>query len=377
MSDLVIVVPILSLMFASSHATLVQVSHFSHVLQKDQPVYICLPADYEQNADRHYPVLYLLHGVEGSYANWVQASNLVNYAQAYDMIIVMPDGGQYGWYVDSPFDSSIRYESYIILELIPFVQDRYRTRNARNSRGICGLSMGGHGAVSLTCKYPELFGSTSSLSGILDLTIHPLWWPHWKLEQIFGTYEENPEIWRANNSYDLAERLIGKDVCLLFECGTGDLVALMDSRRFAEKLDSLQIPYTFREYPGAHNWSYWDAHIEEHLQFHQQTFTSSSGVRFAAKKEKPVPACASYPNPFNDCTWIQFDVKVPAPVVVEICNPLGRRIKKLFDAFAQAGTRTLSWDGTDDRGATVSSGPYFCRIKTTDRINLFKLVYVR
>src|SRR3979409_2220627 len=79
------------------------------------------------------------------------------------MIIVTPEGND-SWYVDSATD---KYESYILKELIPDVQKRYRTIEARYGRAIAGLSMGGYGALKFGLKSPETFVFGGSLSGAL------------------------------------------------------------------------------------------------------------------------------------------------------------------------------------------------------------------
>ena len=61
------------------------------------------------------------------------------------------------WYLDSPIDSTMKYESYIIDELVPTVDRVYRTQPHINNRAITGLSMGGHGAMYLSLRNPEVF----------------------------------------------------------------------------------------------------------------------------------------------------------------------------------------------------------------------------
>jgi S-formylglutathione hydrolase FrmB len=246
----------------------------SKILKKNTSLYIYLPSDYATST-RRYPVLYLLHGAYGSYKDWVQKTSVDTLAKAYEMIIVFPDGSPFGWYVDSPSDSSYRYESYIVKELIPTIDSRYRTLTDRWHRGICGLSMGGHGAISLAEKHPDLFGSASSLSGILDITRHP---NQWHIADRLGPYDKFPEQWRQNSCYFLAPRLIGADVKILFDDGRDDF-AFPENLAFHERLDSLGVAHIFRVYPGTHNWQYWGAHIGEHLAFHNKVFLKGAPKR--------------------------------------------------------------------------------------------------
>src|SRR4030095_4148863 len=75
--------------------------------------------------------------------------------------------GNNGWYTDSATVASDKYETYILQELIPEVQRRYRTIESRYGRGIAGLSMGGYGALKFGLKHPEMFAFAASMSGAL------------------------------------------------------------------------------------------------------------------------------------------------------------------------------------------------------------------
>src|SRR5690606_41198449 len=83
------------------------------------------------------------------------------------LIIVTPSVGPASYYYDSPMLDSVRYETYIINELIPHIDKSYRTFARKESRAITGLSMGGHGAMLLSAKHPELFIAAGSMSGVM------------------------------------------------------------------------------------------------------------------------------------------------------------------------------------------------------------------
>lgn len=91
------------------------------------------------------------------------------------MIIVCPDGRN-SWYWDSPVDPSMQMESFFTDCLIPTVDSLYRTMPARGGRAITGLSMGGHGALWLAWRHPDLFGAAGSMSGGVDIRPFPANW---------------------------------------------------------------------------------------------------------------------------------------------------------------------------------------------------------
>ena len=99
------------------------------------PYNVVLPKDYDTAHATRYPVLYLLHGLTGHYSDWVSRTNVADYASHYRLIVVTPEGND-GWYTDSATVATDKYESYILKELIPDVQQRYRTIEARYGRSI-------------------------------------------------------------------------------------------------------------------------------------------------------------------------------------------------------------------------------------------------
>jgi S-formylglutathione hydrolase FrmB len=128
---------------------------------------------YNQNA--RFPVLYLLHGAYGCYSDWSKKTDLHRLADKYHVIIVCPDG-QDSWYFDSPVDPKMQFETYVSKELVAYVDSHYRTHANRCMRAITGLSMGGHGALFLAFRHPDVFWSCGSMSGNMDITQFPDKW---------------------------------------------------------------------------------------------------------------------------------------------------------------------------------------------------------
>ncbi|MEP6570105.1 MAG: alpha/beta hydrolase family protein [Acidobacteriota bacterium] len=246
----------------------------SKFVGKTLPYNVLLPADYNQPAARskRYPVVYLLHGLTGHYNNWIEKTKLADYAAAYDFIIVMPEGNN-GWYTDSATVPSEKYESYILKELIPDVEQRFRASSAREGRAIAGLSMGGYGALKFGVKHPEMFVFAASLSGALDAAS----WTETDLkgfEFIFRTLQpvygaSDSETRAANDLGKLYRELPAARIAALpyiyLDCGTEDGL-LQTNRSFADILVKQKIPHEYRELPGTHAWTYWDAQVQEVLR---------------------------------------------------------------------------------------------------------------
>jgi len=275
---------ILALLLSSasfSASRLLTITHDSPALGKKQVFLVLMPE--EVKPGQQFPVLYLLHGAYGGETDWTERTDVEKYVADDDLIVVMPSAGPFSWYMDSPREATSAAETYITKELIPLVDSTLPTIPSREGRGICGLSMGGHGALLLAAKHPDLFSSASSLSGILRITNHA---GRWHLIDRLGPMDASPEVWQANSVYELADRFVGSDVALLFDTGREDETgAVEDCRQTHERMNALSVPHTYEEFPGTHSWSYWDEHIVRHLAFHEDDFARRLGYPVSARQK--------------------------------------------------------------------------------------------
>lgn len=259
---------------ASANARVQTIQFESKLVGRTLPYNVLLPLSYDQveSKSKRYPVIYLLHGLTGHYTNWIEKTRLADYAAPYDVIIVMPEGND-GWYTDSASVPSEKYESYIIQELIPDVERRFRAGTQRESRAIAGLSMGGYGALKFGVKYPEKFIFAASLSGALDAAswaeadLKGLTFIWRTLEPVYGTADS--ETRAANDLSKLYRELTAPRIAALpfiyVDCGTEDIL-LQTNRSFVDILVKQKIPHEYRQLPGNHSWPYWDSQVQEVLR---------------------------------------------------------------------------------------------------------------
>ena len=243
----------------------------SKLVNTTLPYNVIVPEDYETSRTTRYPVLYLLHGLTGHYNDWITRTNIADYASDYRMIVVMPEGND-GWYTDSATVETDKYESYILKELIPDVQQRYRTIEARYARSIAGLSMGGYGAIKFGLKTPGTFVFAASMSGAFGVTrftekeAGDRWQDSLKL---FGAVGSENRL--ANDLLDILKKFPAARIASLpyfyFDCGTEDAAFIFTSNRdLASLMSEKKIPHEFRELPGDHSWAYWDQQVQEILK---------------------------------------------------------------------------------------------------------------
>lgn len=241
------------------------------------PYNVVLPADYarESSKSKRYPVLYLLHGLMGNAGDWVSGrARLAEHAAQYPFIVVVPEGRN-AWYTDSATVPNEKFESYIVEELIPDVDRRFRTVASREGRAIAGLSMGGYGSLKFGLKHPELFAFAGSMSGALAAAS---WLPDEKLPEfvrpsiarVYGPADQpDNETRRANDIFRIVRGLTPEKIkalpFLYLDCGTEDFL-IGDNRNFSALLIEKKVPHEYRELPGGHTWPYWDRQVQEVLR---------------------------------------------------------------------------------------------------------------
>jgi S-formylglutathione hydrolase FrmB len=220
-----------------------------------------------------FPVLYLLHGMTDDHTAWLRRSNIDRHVEEYPLIVVMPDTER-GWYSDALRDPSKRFESYIIQDLIPFVDSTFNTVADGSGRAVAGLSMGGYGALRLGMRHPDMFRLVHGFSSGFDFGRgHRADQPEMNL-----IYGDMP----IGSDYDLhavAKKLDkSKAPQIGFDTGVDDFV-LDSNRSFDKCLTDLGIDHRYTEFPGNHNWDYWDEHIKLELP----DIATKLGIKTASK----------------------------------------------------------------------------------------------
>lgn len=246
----------------------------SKLMKREMPYRIILPVGYDNSNEKtFYPTVYLLHGLTGHFNDWGDKTKLEEYSTNYKYIIVMPEGNN-GWYSDSEKAENDKYESYIIEELIPEIENKYRVKKDRESRVIAGLSMGGYGSLKFGLKYPEKFILAGSFSGALRAA-------EWKgkdagggwkvlVDSIMTTFgDEGSTARKENDLFKTLESKTAEQLKILpffyIDCGTEDGL-IVQNQDFAKLLLEKKVPHEFRQLPGKHDWKFWDSQIQEFLE---------------------------------------------------------------------------------------------------------------
>jgi S-formylglutathione hydrolase FrmB len=254
---------------ACTAATVDTVLVYSVKMQKNIPCVVIRPDSYKIK-NSSFPVVYLLHGYSGNYANWVnKVSDIKKEADLYKIMIVCPDGAYSSWYLDSPVDSSAQYETFISAELPAYIDKHYHTINNKHARAIAGLSMGGYGSLMIAFHHPRFFGACGSMSGAFDLATMP---HKFAVVKSLGDSATHAASWNNYLLVNIIDRYSKTDsIAITMDCGVDDYF-IMDNRAVHAKLLQSGIPHDYTERPGNHNWDYWANSIQYQLLFFRNYF---------------------------------------------------------------------------------------------------------
>lgn len=240
----------------------------SKLMVRKMPYFVVTPGKYTANSTDRFPVIYLLHGLTGSHKNWVEKTKLVQYVANSGFIVVTPEGNN-GWYTDSVSVPNDKYESYIVKELIPEIDAKFRTIATRENRVVAGLSMGGYGGLKFGLKYPELFSLAGSFSGALgaaSFTEKNAATAGRGIDAIMGP---DGSVGRTSNDIfklirDLTPEKLKALPFIYQSCGNEDFL-IQNNRDFMALLVEKKVPHEYRQHPGVHDWVFWDDQIREFL----------------------------------------------------------------------------------------------------------------
>jgi len=223
-------------------------TYVSPLNQQDIPVMVYTPPGYKASGER-YPVVYNLHGAGGGSPErqWkrIQATltDAMENQKLRPVIYVFVNGLGDTFFIDTE-DGSIKPESSIIQELIPFIDTNFRTIPTQQGRAIDGFSMGGCACLMLAFKHPELFSSVVSYGGaVIPPAIAPFS-PIAKFHKREHYQAHSPWTWAHKNADAIRQGLRVRMIC-------GDQDRLYAANeKFVQLLRKLEIPIDWITAPG-------------------------------------------------------------------------------------------------------------------------------
>lgn len=229
---------------------------------------VILPQRRDNAPDRKLPVLWLLHGAHGNHFDWIRRTSIERYAAPYGLAVVMPSA-QNSYYTDMAHGG--RYYTFIAQELPQTMGRLFNFSPKREDNFIAGLSMGGAGSLMIGLSRPEQYAAIGYLSNgavTAPRDTGLLQGRRWELT--FGPDGVQPGSYldALGNAARLA-RQGGPCPRVFHACGREDplLPAALETRDFFRHLPGNPFDYQFVEAPGAHDWAFWDTHIQAFIAY--------------------------------------------------------------------------------------------------------------
>lgn len=244
------------------HGEVHTVHYYSKVDEAWRPLLVYTPAGYNEGT-QDYPVVYIQHGGGEDHHGWMEQGrtaqimdNLIAAGKAVPMIVVSSNsnvhsrnggfGGGYSW------QGMQAFRSELIDNIIPFVDQNYRTKKDRKSRAMCGLSMGGGQSFYIGLRSPEVFAnvgvfSTGMFGGIAGASN-------------FDLETEVPGILSDTKTFN------GQLDVFFMSCGEQD-PRIEYTRNIVQKMREGGVNVRFNSYPGDHEWQVWRKSLHEFAQY--------------------------------------------------------------------------------------------------------------
>ncbi len=329
------------------HGSLEDTTFFSNNLNNSRRISIYTPPGYANSGDK-YPLILFHDGLE--YLSLAKANNVIDFLIAHRQIqpiiaVFVPPVNRTAEYAG---ELKQKFTAFIIDELVPYIDNHYRTKQDSSCRAMLGASNGGNIALWIGLHHPEVFGNITAQSSNVETSIST-------------TLETGPKL----------------DLKFYLDLGTYDISVLIPLvRNLKNILDDRGYEMQYHEFHEGHSWGNWRAHIDNALEMFFPAKSTS------AIEPKVVPQdfilYPNYPNPFNGTTNISFTLPREDKISLAVFNLMGQKVCTLADEKFTAGTHFLTWNGKNDLNLAQPSGIYICRIDVGKSWKkTFKMVLLR
>lgn len=221
-----------------------------------------------------YPVLWLLHGASDDHTIWQRRTSIERYVSELGLAVVMP-AVHLSFYTNMVYGP--RYFDYITEELPRIMQEFFPISGKREDNFVCGLSMGGYGAMKAGLAKPDNYSAIGCFSAgnftyREEQDSHKLGERPGKAslyKTIFGVDDITKLKGTEHDLFWLAQKNIeeNKPLPRIFHaCGTEDFL-IENARLTAGWFKNTVYDYSYHEAPGAHTWEFWDEWIQKYLEW--------------------------------------------------------------------------------------------------------------
>jgi enterochelin esterase family protein len=318
------------------HGTLFDTIFYSEQLGNSRQIKVYLPPYYETSPDK-YPVVLFHDGLD--YLNLAYAKNVLDYFLSSDcsrpvIAVFVPPVNREPEYAGDQIDE---FTAFIIEDIIPWVDDRFRTKAGPGNRLVLGASNGGNISLWIAMKHPEVFGKVAAYSSNI-------------IDEIATTFAEGPFL----------------NLDIYIDIGTYDIDVLIPMiHNFRDILDNRGYPFIFNEWNDGHSWGNWRAHIDNSLNYF---FPPACGAG-ENSSSKPVDLKQNFPNPAGNYTTVSFSAPAGSEAELVLFDIKGKLISVLWKGTIRDGnTKVIINTGK------LKKGIYFYKLTVNRQVVLRKMI---
>jgi S-formylglutathione hydrolase FrmB len=242
---------------------------------------VLLPEEYETSSDE-YPVVYLLHGFGDNHSAWYKGGAIQYYADFYitetgPAIYVMPQG--FNSYYVNKFSGTFPYMDMFVQELVPLIDNQFRTKKDPSQRAVMGYSMGGYGALILPALNPDVFEISVplSMSFRTDDQYMNQSQDGWDFQfgAVFGGNGATGEnrltdyfkLHSPFHFFDKEDLTAFSKLQIFLDCGDDEESLHITNGALHNLLRDRGFEHVYRVRNGDHSWNYWHGALKEAMVF--------------------------------------------------------------------------------------------------------------
>jgi len=330
------------------HGTVLTKTIFSTIVNANYQLNIYLPPGYDSLASTTYSTVYFQDGSE--YISLGRAVNVLDNLldsskiQPVIAVFVKPNNR------DVEYAGSLRnqYRLFFVNELVPYIDENYKTKVDPKERLVLGDSYGGNISALISYNHPEVFGLCGLHSGALQ-----------------------PNGYEA---YNLIVNGPVKDIkwCSIWGTYEGSLTQNMNSLK--DFLISASYELDWLERPEGHSWGLWRATIDRMLIYFFPE--SSSEVIAEDFTPKDFVLYQNYPNPFNPSTRISWQSAIGSWQTLKVFDVLGNEVATLIDEYKSAGKYEIEFV-PESSIRNLASGIYLYQLQSGSFIKSKKMILLK
>ncbi len=226
--------------------------YYSKVDECWKRLFVYTPPGYDKNIEKNYPVVYIQHGGGEDETGWVEQGktalildNLIAEGKAKSVIMVMANGNtRTGGAASYSSEGMTRFKMEITQNIVPFIDENYRTLADAKNRAICGLSMGGGQSFYVGLESLDYFSSVGVFSsGLFGGIRNPS-------GKVFNAETEIPGLLSKSDEFN-------KKLDLFYiSCGEDD-PRMEYTKKAVANMKENGLKIEFNSFPGDHEWQVW------------------------------------------------------------------------------------------------------------------------